>query len=70
MTRMIRERQFSFCLSLRNGIRNLTNEGAIPPDDTIEHEAIIKREKYFRQYDMCFIFLYDVFQKYCVITYT
>ena len=41
MTRIIRETQFSFCLSLRNGTRNLTNEGAVSPEEKIVHEAMI-----------------------------
>ncbi len=42
ITRIILERQFSFCLSLRNGIRNFTNEGVVLPDEVIVHDAIIK----------------------------
>ena len=43
MTRTILERQLAFCLLLRNGIRNFTNDGFVSPDEVIVHDAISKK---------------------------
>jgi hypothetical protein len=67
ITRIICERQLSFCLSPRNGIRNLTNEGAVPPDDTIVHAAMTRIKRNVLNNVSSFFY---TFHRYCAITDT
>lgn len=55
-TRIIRERLSSFFFSLRNGIRNLTNEELMSLEEMTVHDAIICFQKHDTSY---ILFIYN-----------